>query len=120
MAEPPRYPKRIRKISSALEPYLLDYDSDEDIHHDLDLQEEVVEDFSDLSSCSEDEGVSISTNTSYMDQSNEFTSSDGRDGTVWSDVNKSIPSDNLPIEHVPNLTPYSQNATTILGELTMW
>ena len=43
-----------------------------------------------------------------------------RDRTVWSHVNKSIPSDNLPIEHIPNLIPYSQNATTILGELSMW
>ena len=60
MVEPPKYPKRTRKTSSALEPYLLAYDSDEDIHQDKDLQEEVVEHFSDWSSCSEDEDVSIS------------------------------------------------------------
>ena len=52
-----------------------------------------------------------------MDQSiDEVASLIGRDGTIWSNSYTGL-CENFPKDHVPSLTPFSENATTILGNL---
>ena len=124
MAQAPsqRYPKRNRSVSFHLEPYILDYNSDDDLEHDI-LDNEIEDSLSSISNSSisesEDQVSSEESSISNMDQS---TSIDGinslvsRNGTIWLDSYTGI-CENFPKDHVPSLTSYSQNSTTMLGNL---
>ena len=117
MAEEPRYPKRKKTVSFTLQPYICDYDSDDDIDNDIDVDEHIDIDNinSDCDEESDDQSTPDSSFPSLMDHSEfEFDKYVARDGTIWSEDSQST-NFHFPEEHVPSLTDVSQAATTMLG-----
>ena len=110
-----RYPERIRKVSFALLPYELDYNSDDDFDNP-NIDEDISESDS-QSSCSDIHESSLETSVvSFMDESiPETETMVGRDGTIWTDI-LPPPIDITPTLHLPRLTLYSQSCATISGE----
>ena len=101
-----RYPKRKRTVSFRLQPYVLDYNSDDDLALGSEDGLDINESESDISLSGSDELTSPeSSMVSLMDQSDEINNLFAKDGTIWSETN-SAPNNDIFL-HVPSLTTYS-------------